>query len=123
MANTWFITGTSSGFGCQLNELPLERGEKTTPSVTSLCRSAFKSDAVLHCRASSSLDQGYRQRPAFRSFFHAVRVFLSGPSSAFQEVSLGREVSVVFTSNGPLIYRWEANNSNNEKPSICRCLA
>jgi hypothetical protein len=52
------------------------------------------------------------------SFIRAVRVFLSGPvgSSAFQEVSLGREVSVVFTSNGPLIYRWEGNNSNNGRP-------
>src|ERR1700674_1047359 len=45
------------------------------------------------------------------SFFRAVRVFLSGlvDSSAFHEVSLGREVSIDFTSNGPLIHRWEAN--------------
>jgi NAD(P)-dependent dehydrogenase (short-subunit alcohol dehydrogenase family) len=41
----------------------------------------------------------------------AVRVFLSGlvDSSAFHEVSLVREVSIDFTSNGPLIHRWEAN--------------
>ena len=45
------------------------------------------------------------------SFFRAVRVFLSGlvDSSGFHEVSLGREVSIDFTSNGPLIHRWEAN--------------
>lgn len=28
---------------------------------------------------------------------------------AILTVSLGREVSIVFTSNGPLIHRWEAN--------------
>jgi hypothetical protein len=109
MAKTCFIAGTSSGFDCQLNELPLERGEKTIPSVTSLCSSAFKSDAAPPCGAPISLDEGHRLRRAIHSFFRAVRVFLTGPSFAFQEVSLGREVSVVFTSNGPLIYRWEAN--------------
>jgi len=111
MAKTWFITGTSGGFGCQLNELPLERGEKTTsiPSAASICRSVFKCNAVPPCGAPIMLDEGHRLRRATHSFIRAVRVFLSGPvdSSAFQEVSLGREVSVAFTSNGPLIYRWE----------------
>jgi hypothetical protein len=120
MAKTWFIIGTSGGFGCQLNELPLERGEKTTsiPSAASICRSVFKSNAEPPCGAPIILDEGHRPRRATDSFIRAVRVFLSGPvgSSAFQEVSLGREVSVVFTSNGPLIYRWEGNNSNNGRP-------
>ena len=61
------------------------------------------------------LDEGHRLRRSAHSFFRAVRVFLSGlvDSSAFQDVSSGREVSIIFTSNSPLIYRWE---SNNEKP-------
>lgn len=47
--------------------------------------------------------------------FRVARVFLSGliDSGAFHNHSLGREVSVLFTSTGPVIYRWE---SKNEKP-------
>jgi hypothetical protein len=103
-------------------ELSLETGkqcfEKTTsiPPAASIC----KCDAVTPWAAAPSipLDKGHRLARAAHSFFRAVRVFLSGPidSSAFQEVSLGREVSIIFTSNGPLIYRWEANNANNGKP-------
>jgi hypothetical protein len=116
MAKT-FITGTSSGFGCQLNELPSERSEKTTPSAASICRSVFKSDVVPPCGAAIISDEGQGPRRATHSFFRAVRVFLSGPvdSSDFEKVSLGREVSIVFAFSGPLVYRWEANNSNNEK--------
>jgi hypothetical protein len=94
----------------------MERGEKTAsiPSAASICRSVFQSDAVPPCGAAPSiiLDEGHRLRRTAHRFFRAVRAFLSGPidTSAFQEVSLGREVSNVFTSNGPLIYRWEANN-------------
>jgi hypothetical protein len=71
-----------------------------------------------HCivRRSSAapslvLDEGHLLRRTAQSFFRGVRIVLSGSidSSAFQEVSLGREVSIMFTSNGPLIYRWEGN--------------
>ena len=46
-----------------------------------------------------------------RSFFRAVRAFLSGSVDdlAFQDVSLHRQVSIIYTPNGPLIYRWEPN--------------
>jgi hypothetical protein len=86
--------------------------------------SAFRPDAVPPCGAPIILDEGHRLRRATHSFFRAVRVFLSGPvdSSAFQQVSLGGEVSVVFTSNGPLIYRWEGNNSNNRKPRAVKLI-
>ena len=59
------------------------------------------------------LDEGHRLRRSAYSFFHAVRTFLSGSidSSAFQEISSGREVAIIFTSNGPLIYRWDRNTS------------
>jgi hypothetical protein len=77
MAKTWFIIGTSGGFGCQLNELPLERGEKTTsiPSAASICRSVFKSNAVPPCGTPIILDEGHRLRRATDSFIRAVRVF------------------------------------------------
>jgi hypothetical protein len=82
-----------------------------------ICVSAFRSDTILPCRVAPSviLDEGYGQSRSAHSFLRVIRVFLSGliDSSAFHSDSLGREVSVVFTSNGPLIYRWE---SNNEKP-------
>jgi benzaldehyde dehydrogenase (NAD) len=87
--------------------------------VASICTAAFKSGAVPPCGAASStiLDEEHRLSRSVHSFFRAVRVFLSGlvDSSAFQEVSLGREVSIVFTSNGPLIYRWEANNGEQRE--------
>jgi hypothetical protein len=88
---------------------------KKETCVASICTSAFKSGAVPPCGAASStiLDEGHRPSPSgsVHSVFRAVRVFLSDlvESSAFHEVSLGREVSIVFTSNGPLVHRWEAN--------------
>ncbi len=36
-------------------------------------------------------------------------------TSAFQEVSLGREASIIFTSYGPLIYRWNGNYGEPER--------
>lgn len=87
--------------------------------MAAICTSAFKSGALPPCGAASStiLDEGHRPSRSVHSFFHAVRVFLSGlvDSSAFQEVCFGREVSIVFTSNGPLIYRWEANNGEQRE--------
>ena len=64
------------------------------------------------------LDEGHRLRRAAHSFSRVVPVFFSGSidSSAFQDVSSGREVSIIFTSNGPLIYRWDGNSSNNRNP-------
>jgi hypothetical protein len=82
-----------------------------------ICLPTFGSDTILPYRAAPSviLDEGYRPSRSAHSLLHVVRVFLSDliDGSAFRGDSLGREVSVVFTSNGPLIYRWE---SNNEKP-------
>jgi hypothetical protein len=72
--------------------------------------SAFKSEAVPRCGAAFSSDEGPRLSRSAHTFFRAVRIFLSGlvDSAAFQEVSLGREVSIIFTSGGFLIYRQEA---------------
>jgi hypothetical protein len=90
----------------------------SSPPPAPIWMSAFRSDAVLPCLAAPSvtLDDGYRLSRSAHSFFRSVRVLLSGlvDSSAFQDVSSGREVSIIFTSNSPLIYRWE---SNSEKPS------
>jgi hypothetical protein len=78
---------------------------------------AFGSDTILPGPAAPSviLDKGGRLRHSAHRFFRVARVFLSGliGSCAFHNYSLGREVSVLFTSTGPVIYRWE---SNNEKP-------
>jgi hypothetical protein len=89
----------------------------SSPLPAPIRMSAFSSHTILPCWAAPSviLDEGYRLSRIAHSFFRAVRVFLAGliDSSAFHNNSLGREASVVSTSNGPLIYRWE---SNNEKP-------
>ena len=82
------------------------------PLPAPICASAFRSDTTPPRQAAPSviLDEGYRLSRNAHSFFCAVRVFLSGliDSSAFHNDSLGREVSIIFTSNGPLIYRWES---------------
>jgi hypothetical protein len=46
------------------------------------------------------------------SFFVAVRVLVSRliDDSAYRDVSVGREISVIFTLNGPLIYRHKTSN-------------
>ncbi len=77
--------------------------------------SAFKSEALPPCGAAFSSDEGPRLSRSAHTFFRAVRIFLSGlvDSAAFQEVSLGREVSIIFTSSGFLIYRQEANNGKS----------
>ena len=56
-----------------------------------------------------------------RSFFCAVRAFLSGSVDdfAFQDLSLHRQVSIIYTPNGPLIYRWEPN-SDEKSPMQTR---
>jgi hypothetical protein len=67
----------------------------------------------VHAPPSIILDEAHGLRRTANSFFWAVRVFLSGlvDRSAFQHISLNREVSVVFTSTGPMIYRCEMNNT------------
>jgi len=86
----------------------------SSPPPAPIWMSAFRSDTTLPCPTAPSviLEEGYRLRRTAHSFFHAIRTFLSGlvDSSAFQDVSSGREVSIIFTSNSPLIYRWESNN-------------
>jgi len=91
------------------------------PNPSSIAPSAPDSGAVpLPPLAVSGIpteeSRSHRNRS---SFCVAVRAFLSGliDISAFQDVSLGREISVVFTSNGPLVYRAERNNDVQSKPA------
>jgi hypothetical protein len=46
------------------------------------------------------------------TFFRSLRAVLSGvlDSSPYNQVSLGREVSVAFTSQGPVVYRYGRNS-------------
>jgi hypothetical protein len=52
-----------------------------------------------------------------RSFFREIRAFLSGSVDdlAFQDISLHRQVSIIYTPNGPLIYRWEQNSGERRE--------
>jgi hypothetical protein len=83
-----------------------------TPPPDSNCAAALR--AVLPDAATASVisDIGSRSSSSTRKFFHAVRVFVSSivDNSAFQDVSVRRQVLIIFTSNGPLIYRWDTNN-------------
>jgi hypothetical protein len=89
-------------------------------SPARICVSPFRSDTILPSRAAPSviLDEGSRLSRSAHSFFRTVRVVLSGwiDSSAFQDVSSGREVSIIFTSNGPLICRWESKKQGADCP-------
>jgi len=88
--------------------------------------SAFRPDAVPPCGAAPSiiLDEGPRLSRSTQGFFRAVRVFLSGlvDRSAFQKVSLGREVSSIFTSMGPIITGWRRITANNRKPRAVKLI-
>ena len=57
-------------------------------------------------------DDGSQLRRIPSRSFRALRALLSKlvNNRPFQDISLGREVSYVMTSNGPLLYRWTANN-------------
>jgi hypothetical protein len=90
------------------------------PPPALICMSTFRSDIILPCQAApSTLDEGYRPSRSAHGFLRVVRIFLSDliDSSAFHSDSLGREVSVIFTSNGPLTYRWESNNEKSRTRS------
>jgi hypothetical protein len=57
------------------------------------------------------LIEGAGRRSLF-TFFRSLRAALSGvlDSSPYGQVSLGREVSVAFTSQGPVVYRYGRNS-------------
>jgi hypothetical protein len=52
-------------------------------------------------------------RRSWYPFFRSLRAVLSGvlDSSAYDQISLGREVSVAFTSQGPVVYRYGRNSA------------
>ena len=79
----------------------------------------FKSGAVLLQPPTTPiiLKEGARRERNTHSFFSAIRAFLCRlvDDSAFRDISLSREVSIIFTGNGALIYRWE---SNHNKPPV-----
>jgi hypothetical protein len=107
-------------FPAEVNgRVPLANLMKTisSPPPAPISVFAFASDTILRGPTAPSviLDKGERLSHSAHRFFRVARVFLSEliDSGAFHNHSLGREVSVLFTSTGPVIYRWE---SNNEKP-------
>ena len=73
--------------------------------LMSICKSVSKFDALPPCYAAPSitLNQGHRLGRTARGLLCVARVFLSDlvDSSHFQEVSLRREASILFTGNGP----------------------
>jgi hypothetical protein len=82
---------------------------------------AFWSDPVPSDSAAPStiLDEGQRPSRSAYSVFRVIRLLLSAlvDRSAFQDISSSREISVIFTSNGPLVYRLETNNDVQNKPA------
>jgi Protein of unknown function (DUF1232) len=83
------------------------------PPPNSICTSTVRSDILPPEGAPSSIRHWVGARGD--RFFRGVRLLFSDllDNSAFQEVSLAREVSVVFTTNAPLVYRCQAANATD----------
>jgi hypothetical protein len=81
------------------------------PPPDSICTSTVKSATLPPSGAAPSSRQ--RVGRSANRFLRGVRSLFSAllDNSAFEEVSLGREISVVFATNGPLVYRCRADNS------------
>jgi hypothetical protein len=98
-----------------------ERNMNPIPDPASIASSAPDSGGLLlpPSAVSAIPDKETDRSPYWSSFFVAVRSFVSGlvDDSAYQHVSLDREVSVIFTSNGPLVYRAAMNNDVQNKPA------
>jgi hypothetical protein len=83
------------------------------PDPASIAPSAPDSGAVPLPAWAASLVEGEENRP-YRNrsnFSVAIRTLESRliDDSAYRDVSLGREIAVIFTSNGPVVYRPETN--------------
>jgi hypothetical protein len=74
-------------------------------AVSVRCRSASSARNLHHFRKRRVPKRQYAQ------LLSRYSSFLSGSVDdlAFQDVSLHRQVSIIYTPNGPLIYRWERN--------------
>lgn len=87
------------------------------PPPDSICTSKVRSDALPPEGAAPSITLNDRHRVGRipERFFRRVRSLFSAllDNSAFQEVSLGREISVIFTTNAPLVYRCRADNASD----------
>jgi hypothetical protein len=98
-----------------------EGNMNSNPEPASIGPSAPDSGAVLlpHSAVSVIPDEKTDRPRYWSSFLVAVRAFVSGliDDSAYQHVSLGREIFVIFTLNGPLVYRAERNNDVQNKPA------
>jgi hypothetical protein len=83
------------------------------PPPNSICTSTVRSDILPPEGAPPSIRHWVGGRGD--RFLRGVRLLFSGllDNSAFQEVSLAREVSVVFTTNAPLVYRCQAANATD----------
>ena len=88
-------------------------GMNSIPDPVLIAPSAPDSGAVPLPARAASLVGGEENRPyrKWSNFSVAIRTVESRlfDDSAYREVSLGREISVVFSSNGPLVYRPETN--------------
>jgi hypothetical protein len=91
------------------------------PDPISIEPSPLDSGAVLlpSSPVAAVAEEESRTRRNWSSFFVAFRAFLSGliDDSAYRDVSFGGEISVVFTSNGPLVYRLEPKNLFQNRPT------
>ncbi|HET9374934.1 MAG TPA: hypothetical protein VFO40_08170 [Chthoniobacterales bacterium] len=91
------------------------------PNPASLAPSGADSDAVLFPSSAISVitEEEGRTHRNWSSFFAALRAFVSRlvDDSAYRGVCLGREISVIFTSNGPLVYRLEMKNDVQNEPA------
>jgi hypothetical protein len=90
------------------------------PNPASIAPLASDPDAeVLHSRISVIREEEGRIDRGGCKFLAAFRAFIRRliDDSAYHEVSLRRETSVIFTANGPLIYQPGANDQVQNRPA------
>ena len=82
-------------------------------------RAGDSKEAVLACPATTVVTGNGVDSWTHRSWkvFGTIRAFYFEwlDASPYYHVSLGREVSIVLTSNGPLVYRWESKNESTQR--------
>jgi hypothetical protein len=92
----------------------------TISDQAAIAPSAPDSGAVLlRCPASIICEVEGRGDRSKGNFFITIRAFVCSlvDDSAYREISLGRETSIIFTVNGPLIYQPRANEDVQNGPA------
>ena len=116
----------ASGIVCSSSEIGALPARKSTMKAIHVQLPARLTKRILFPGASPPRAAGHPRlliesgrRGYWYAFFRSLRAVLSGvlDSSAYDHISLRREVSVAFTSQGPVVYRCGRNSRVHPIPA------